>query len=80
MNTSERVRNFLAENFLLDSNGFTLDDDASLLEKGVVDSSGILELTAFIEEAFGIEVADEELVPDNFDSVNRITAYVKSKT
>lgn len=79
MHVSEKIRKFLAENFLLSSNGFTLDDDASLLEAGVVDSTGVLELIMFIEEDFQIEVADEEIVPENFDSVNRIAAYTKSK-
>ena len=79
MTKNEQIRNFLAENFVLNANGFTLDDDASLLEAGVVDSTGILELTLFVEETFQIEVADEEILPENFDSVNRITTYIESK-
>jgi acyl carrier protein len=78
METRERVRTFLAENFLL-SSGFDLGDDASLLESGVVDSTGVLELIAFVEEAFQIEVRDEEVVPEHFDSVERIATYVESK-
>ena len=77
---SEQIRNFLAENFQLSSVGFTLSDDVSLLEEGVIDSTGILELTTFVEATFGITVADEEIVPENFDSVDKIAAYVESKT
>lgn len=80
MNTNEQIRNYLAENFLLSSDGFTMGDDESLLETGVVDSTGILELTLFVEDTFGVEVLDQEIVPENFDSVSRIAAYVKGKT
>jgi len=79
MNTSEQIRNYLAENFLLSTTGFPLDDDASLLESGVVDSTGVLELTLFVEETFRVKVLDEEIVPENFDSVGRITRYVNTK-
>ena len=77
--TREQICEFLAENFLLSTTGFTLDDDASLVEAGVADSTGVLELVAFVEETFGFEVLDEEIVPENFDSVNKITAYLESK-
>jgi len=80
MAVSEQIRNFLAENFQLSGVGFTLSDDVSLLEEGVIDSTGILELTTFVEATFGITVADEEIVPENFDSVDKIAAYVESKT
>ncbi len=76
----EQIREFLAENFLLSSSGFTMDDDASLLEEGVVDSTGVLEVISFVEETFAIEVADEDITPENFDSVARIAAYVTSKS
>ena len=76
----QQIRDFLAENFLLSSNGFKLEDRDSLLEEGVVDSTGVLELITFVEEAFQIQVADEEITPQNFDSVERIAAYVTSKS
>jgi acyl carrier protein len=79
MDARESIRRFLVENFLLRSNGFHLTDDASLLEAGVIDSTGILELTLFVEETFEIKIADEEISPENFDSVNRIVTYVQSK-
>lgn len=79
MDRRQLIRKFLTENFLLSGNGFTLGDDDSLLDTGVVDSTGVLELILLIEETFGIEVADEEVVPENLDSVNRIAAYVAKK-
>lgn len=56
-----------------------LTDDASLLDKGIIDSTGVLELVGFIEQTFEITVEDNELVPDNLDSVQRLTAYVTRK-
>lgn len=56
-----------------------LSADDSLLEKGVIDSMAMLELTAFIGESFGIEVADEDLMPENFDSLSAISTYIRKK-
>jgi acyl carrier protein len=69
----------LAENFLFSDHGFDLDDDVSLLDAGVIDSTGILELTMLVEETFGIEVRDEEIVPENFDSVDFLAAFIEGK-
>jgi acyl carrier protein len=77
MNHGEQVRNFLAESFLFSSDGFTLRDDDSLMENGVIDSTGILELIQFVEDLLGIEVPDEDITPDNFDTVERIVAYLE---
>ena len=79
MDTSTQIRGFLSEYFTLGDRLTTLDDDASFLENGIVDSTGVMELVAFVEEAFGITVDDDEVVPDHFDSVNRLAAYVQSK-
>lgn len=75
----ERVRSFILENYLFtaDPNALGLDD--SLLEKGIVDSTGMLEVIFFIEEQLGVTVADEEMVPENLDSVNRIARFVENK-
>ena len=73
-----RVRAFLVETFLLgDDDGF--GNDESLLVNGIVDSNGVMEVVAFIEEAFGIEIDDDELVADNLDSVQRLAAFVVRK-
>ncbi|MHC5011757.1 MAG: phosphopantetheine-binding protein [Planctomycetota bacterium] len=77
--SKSRIRTFLAENFLFRSDGFPYGDDESLFEAGVVDSMGILELTLFVEETFGIDVPDDDVVPDNFDSVEKLATYIESR-
>ena len=74
-----QIRQYLAENFLFSDNGYELEDEASFLEEGIVDSTGVLELVMFVEETFGITVQDEEIVPQNFDSVSQLAAYVRRK-
>lgn len=79
MDSKKKIRDFLAENFLFSSNGFYLDDDASFLEEEIVDSTGVMELVLFVEDTFGITVDDGEIVPENFDSVNQLVAYLERK-
>ncbi len=74
-----RIRDFLLSNFLFTEEDGSLSRDASLLEEGVVDSVGVLELVLFVEETFGLKVEDEEIVPANFDSIGALTAYVVRK-
>lgn len=79
MQPKSEIRNFIMENFLYgQDNG--LGDDVSFLQKGLMDSTGILELVSFIEEKYGISIDDEELIPDNFDSLNKLSAFITSKT
>lgn len=74
----EQIRNFIVENFLFgESNGLSESD--SLLEKGIIDSTGVLELIAFIEETYGIKVEDEELSPENLDSILNVTDFILRK-
>lgn len=75
----EKVRKYIIENFLFEAADAALGRSDSLLESGVMDSTGVLELVGFLEEEFEIEVKDEELVPDNFDSLERIAAYIERK-
>ncbi len=75
----EQLRKFLATNFLLSDAEFPYGDDASLIEEGVVDSTGVLELITFLEESFGVTVADSEAVPRNLDTVACILAFVEHK-
>jgi acyl carrier protein len=79
MPVKQQIREFIAENFLFNPDGFDLSDDASFLDEGVVDSTGTLELVMFAEETFGISVGDHEIEPDNFDSVNKLAAYIARK-
>jgi acyl carrier protein len=79
MDTAAQIRAYFQESFLLRATGGDLDDAASLLEAGVVDSTGILEVVLFLEETFKIDVRDDEIVPDNFDSVQRMARFVERK-
>ena len=72
------VREFIAENFLFRADA-DVSDDQSLLDSGVIDSTGVLELIAFLEQTYGIRVADEEIVPDNLDSIDNMTRYLSTK-
>ncbi len=74
-----RIRAFIAENFLFRDDREAIADNESLLEAGLIDSTGVLELVAYLEGTFGIVMADADLVPQNLDSVDTITAYVTSK-
>ncbi len=78
-NLTDQIRSFIFENFLFDAAAEDLKNDASFLETGIIDSTGILELVEWMEETFGISVNDEELVPENFDSVSRLEAYLQGK-
>jgi acyl carrier protein len=74
-----RVRTFLVDSFLLgDDDGFA--NDESLLDSGIVDSTGVMEVVSFLEETFAIAVDDDELVAENLDSVDRLAAFVRRKT
>lgn len=78
--TIEReIREFLRENFPLSADGVTLQRDDSLIEVGVIDSTGVLELIGFIEERYELEVRDEEVLPENLDSIASITRFVGEK-
>lgn len=74
----DKIKAFIVEEFLFGKDD-GLDDDASFLENGVIDSTGILVLVSFVEEEFSISVEDEELIPENLDSVNNVVAYVERK-
>lgn len=75
---ASRIRAYLVETFLLgDDDGF--DDDESLLQSGIIDSTGVMEVVVFLEEQFAITIDDDELVADNLDSVSRLAAFVARK-
>ena len=74
----QRIQKFILENYLFSTDPTALGYDDSLLGRGIVDSTGMLEIIMFIEEQLGVAVKDEEMIPDNLNSVNRITAFVKS--
>ena len=73
------LRSFLAENFLLGEELRGLPGSASLIEAGIIDSTGVLELVGFLEEAYEIEITDSELVPENLDSIDNVVRFVGAK-
>jgi acyl carrier protein len=73
------LRSFLAENFLLGEEFRGLAGSASLIEAGIIDSTGVLELVGFLEETYGVEIADSELVPENLDSIDNILRFMAAK-
>ena len=75
----QKVRSFILENFMFSNDDSALDSRESLLEKGVIDSTGVMELVAFLEDEYKFRVNDDELVPENLDSVRNIVAFVDSK-
>jgi acyl carrier protein len=75
----QKLRTFILENYLFSDDQSLLDSNDSFLEKGIIDSTGILEVIFFIEEQFGFKVADEEMVPENLDSVANLVAFIGRK-
>ena len=78
MSLQEEIRSFVVENFLFGDAG-NLDNDSSFIREGIVDSTGILQLVAFIQEQYRVVVEDEDLIPENLDSVSKVAAFVESK-
>jgi len=74
----QKVRAFIESNFYVPE-GQVLGDDASLLDSGVIDSTGVLELVAFLQDELGVEVGDDDMVPENLDSIAKIEAFVLRK-
>jgi acyl carrier protein len=74
-----KIRQFLVENFVLSERIDELGFDESLMENEVVDSTGILELVFFVEDQFGIKIDTSEVLPENFDSINALAAYIRRK-
>ena len=78
MEIIKTIRKFLIENFLFEEDE-NLKNDTSFLENGILDSTGVLELIAFLEETYGIEVEDEEVIPENLDSIANVAQYIQKK-
>ncbi len=78
MEIKEQIKQFFEDNFMAEFNeSFT--SESSLLENGIIDSTGVLELVLFLEENFEIKVEDDELIPENLDSLNNIENFIKTK-
>ena len=78
MNIIEKVREFIVEEILF-GDGERLIDDVSFYKTGMIDSTAILEIIGFIENTFNIDINDDELIPENFDSVKSIAQFIESK-
>jgi len=75
----KKVRAFIFDNFLFDAEDDELGNDDSFLDQGIIDSTGVLELVEWLEDEFDITVDDEELIPENLDSVDSLTAFISRK-
>jgi len=73
------IKSFMENNSLTGTNLDKLHDDDSFFENGIIDSAGVLELVAFMEETFNITVEDEEVALENLDSVNRLSGFIRLK-
>ena len=71
-----QVHQFIMQNFLFDGVSPQIDDNASLLEHGIVDATGVLELMLFVEDSYGLQVSEADLTPENFDTVGNIARYI----
>jgi acyl carrier protein len=80
MEIKEKIKKYIATNLLFSDDGYGYPDDASFLEEGIVDSQGVMELVMFVEEEFKVTVNDEDITPDNFDSVSLLADYVERKS
>ena len=78
VDVQQEIRNYIVDKILFDD-GEKLDEDLSFQESGILDSTGFLELITFIEERFGIEISDWELIPENFDTLRKAAGFVQSK-
>lgn len=75
----KKLKDFITETFLIGSDIKSIDDSDSFMEKEIIDSTGVLELTSFIEEEFEITVEDNELTPDNLDSIDKLANFIQGK-
>ena len=78
MVVNEKIRTFIVDNFLF-GDGSNLANDTSFLEERIIDSTGILQIISYIEEEFDIKINDEEIIPENLDSLSNITVFLNRK-
>ena len=77
---AQEIRGFVVANFLFGQESGGLTEEQSFLETGIIDSTGVLELVAFLEQRYGIAVDDRDLLPENLDSIHNVTRFVTRKT
>ncbi len=76
--TSQRIRSYIIKKFP-NSRKKMLDDDLPLLQSGIIDSLGVLDVVSFLEQTFSIKIEDDELTPENFGSIGRLTTFAEQK-
>jgi len=79
MDLRAKIKGYIIENFLFGDTAPLASDDMSLLDNGIIDSTGVMELVAFLEGDFGLAIADEDLVPENLDSIDNLVAFIARK-
>lgn len=79
MEVKENIKEFVVENFLF-GDGDKIKNDTDFFETSIIDSTGILELVCFVEESFNVIISDEEIVQENFSSIDRVADFVEKKT
>jgi acyl carrier protein len=79
MTIPDELRQFILDNYLFGQAATPLSDETSFLENGIIDSTGLLELIAFLEVKYGIRLEDQEITPDNLDSIGRLTRFLRQK-
>ncbi|HTY87895.1 MAG TPA: acyl carrier protein [Candidatus Acidoferrum sp.] len=78
-NLESEIRKFITENMLFSADGFNYNDTDSLLDAGIVDSIGVMELVTFVGQSYKITVPPEDISPDNFDSIARLAGYIRRR-
>jgi acyl carrier protein len=79
MDPRKQLRRYIAETFLFTTDDSSLVDSESLMQRGIIDSTGALEVVLFLEETFGIKVEEDEMVPENLDSIDRLLGFLERK-
>jgi acyl carrier protein len=79
MSVEQKIRDYIVGNFLFGKDENKLQSNSSFLDMGIIDSTGVLEIILFIEEQFGIKMDDNEMLPDNLDSIDNIARFVNSR-
>jgi acyl carrier protein len=79
MQIETKIKDYIAKNLLFSEEGYTYADDVSFLQEGIIDSLGVMELVEFVQKEFGIKVEQTEVTPENFDSIAKLAAFVKTK-
>ena len=79
MTIEDQLKNYIAKNLLYSDQGFNYFDDTSFQEEGIIDPVGLMELIVYIKATFGVDIEDQEVVPENFDSVNKLASFLRRK-